>query len=571
MSTTRGPRDRTEPAITDQPSTSPDGTSAAPDRARAASDGASTASDGASTAPDGAGVALDGAGAAPDQTPAARQAVEPSDPAVCSADLDVALTGSADGADPPAVGQSAMSPDERAESAAEPLEVGARVPELTPESEGRCDQATNAPSDPAAEQQELAVRVTEPEPAPGPGGAPPPAEPGTSGAVTPAERRARATLTGLTEPGDLALARMVARHGAVAALAEITSGDAARSGFADYRARLAGTDTSRYLDRAEALGARLICPGDAEWPESLDRLVEAGCAEGRGGPPLALWLRGPADLAEVTARSCAIVGARSATQYGCYAASELAAGLTDREVTVISGAAFGIDAAAHRGAFAAEGRTLAILACGVDVPYPKAHAALLEQIAQTGLVISEVPPGTNPTRPRFLVRNRLIAALAQGTVVVQAGLRSGALNTAGWAERCSRQVMGVPGPITSAESAGVHQLIRDHGAVLVTDAAEVLEQIGPIGTDLAPPKLGEPRSRDALDARTRRVLEAVPVRVARPVEPIAATAGIPIAEAHAALGRLWCMEFVERHAAGWRLSARERRLDPQSSASRAAS
>lgn len=397
-----------------------------------------------------------------------------------------------------------------------------------------------------------------------------------------AERRARAALLALAEPGDLALARLVANQGAVATLAAIEAGelpaghqvdaeglpvpaDAVRTGghprLADYRTRLPSVDPDRDFEIAAEFGARLICPGDDEWPESLDVLAHAGTVErGWGGTPLALWVRGEPELAKLTARSVAVVGARAATQYGEYVASELAAGLADRKFTVVSGAAYGIDAAAHRGAMAANAKTVAVLACGVDLAYPRAHAALLERIAaKAGLVLSEVPPGTTPTRTRFLIRNRLIAALTLGTVVVEAALRSGALNTAAWAERCQRQVMGVPGPITVAESAGVHKLIRDGAATLVTDAAEVAEQLGRIGEELAPPKLGGERARDHLDPRARRVLEAVPVSAACAAEVIARTAGVPVDETITALGTLWMLDFVERVAGSWRLSARERK------------
>lgn len=433
------------------------------------------------------------------------------------------------------------------------------------------------------------------------------------------DRRARATLMALAEPGDLGLAQLVERLGPRAVLAAIEAeargieracggsgpdgegstpdgrgtgpngrgaepdgratgpdgregGDNALLGASPEADMAVGTDLTRYaarlhqgdaerdLDMAARSGARLVCPEDDEWPDGLAVLTEAGELHGRGGPPLALWVRGDAELGALAARAVAIVGSRSASQYGLYVSSELAAGLADRGITVVSGAAFGIDAAAHRGALAACGPTIAVLASGVDVAYPRAHAALLDHIvAEGGLVVSEARPGSHPTRPRFLIRNRLIAALTKGTVIVEAALRSGALNTASWAIRCQREVMAVPGPVTSAESAGVHRLIRDGGAVLVTDAAEVAEQIGPMGQDLAPVKRGEERPRDRLDPRSLRVLEAVPAQAAQPVEPIASAAGLPVAETLAVLGRLWAEDFVERAAAGWRLSATERR------------
>jgi len=377
--------------------------------------------------------------------------------------------------------------------------------------------------------------------------------------VTEAERRARAVLLRLGEPGDLVLARFVDHHGAEEAVEAIRSGTFPSRHLGGYQARLATADGGRDLERGERVGARLICPGDEEWPPCLEVLATAGDIDGRGGVPLALWVRGRANVRHLSERACAVVGARAATEYGTYVAAELASGLADRSIVTVSGGAFGVDAAAHRGALAAGGPTVAVLACGVDVPYPRAHEQLLEWIAADGVLVSEAPLGATPRRPRFLVRNRLIAALTAGTVVVEAALRSGALNTAAWAQRCHREVMGVPGPVTSAASAGVHRLLRDGGAVVVTDAAEVAEQIGRIGEDLAPPKTGERRARDDLDPLARQVLEAVPVRRGSGLASIAATAGVSADEALAALGHLLVAGFVEQQGNGWRLSARERR------------
>jgi DNA processing protein len=377
-------------------------------------------------------------------------------------------------------------------------------------------------------------------------------------AVSDDERLAWAALTRLGEPGDLALARYVAEHGAELTVRAIEAGHFPGRTLGDYQTRLATGSAARDLDAAARIGARLVCPGESEWPEALDVLNTAGAIERRGGPPLALWVRGKADLRLVTARSCAVVGARAASEYGQYISAELGAGLADRGIAVVSGAAFGIDAAAHRGALAAGGVTVAVLASGVDVAYPRAHQQLLHWIAEDGLVVSEVPPGSTPRRPRFLIRNRLIAGLTLGTLVVEAALRSGALNTAAWAERCHREVMGVPGPVTSTTSAGVHRLVRDGIATLVTDADEVAEQISRMGECLAPAKLGERRPRDELDPRSRQVLEAVPVIRAGGVAGIASAAGIPPDEVLGTLGELLLVGYVERQGNGWRLSARER-------------
>lgn len=409
----------------------------------------------------------------------------------------------------------------------------------------------------------------------------------TGGEVPEHRRLAYAALTRLGEPGDPRLIQCVRALGPEATVEMVRSGDvdsytAARDGsapasiegasneggararppeqappeqvLAGYRSRLNAGDPAEDLARVERAGGSLLVPGDPGWPDALS-LLETVEISGRGGVPLALWVRGTPSPGSFT-RSCALVGARAASEYGTYVTSEIGAGLTDLGITVLSGGAFGIDAAAHRGALSAGGTTVAVLASGVDVPYPRAHAALFDRIAEQGLLASEVPPGCPPTRPRFLVRNRLIAALGRGTVVVEAALRSGSLNTATWAGLCSRPVMGVPGPVTSASSAGVHQLIR-LGATMVTDAAEIAEHIAPIGEDIAPVKRGESRSRDDLAPDVREVLEAVPVRRAGSAATIAAAAGVGADVALSALGRLLLGGYVERDEAGWRLAETE--------------
>jgi DNA processing protein len=388
---------------------------------------------------------------------------------------------------------------------------------------------------------------------------------------THAERRARATLTRIAEPGDVALAALVDEHGAEAVVDGLRSGrtfDRGRSGA--WRVRLAGYDPDVDLQHADRVGGRLVCPGDTEWPETLDDLRPVLALERRswggrgsdpirsGGAPLAVWVRGSVRLDEVCATSVAVVGSRAATAYGTEVAGELGYAVAGRGVTVISGAAYGVDSAAHRGAIAAGAPTVAVLACGVDVSYPRGHASLLERMCETGLVVSEVPPGSAPSRIRFLVRNRLIAALSRGTVVVEAALRSGALNTARWANELMRPVMGVPGPVTSALSAGVHQLLRDGMAVPVTDADEVLETISAIGENTLPMRHGESRPRDRLDDLTLRVLEAVPAVRAATSERIAHDAGLPVQEVGVRLGRLLLEDFVEQRSDRWRLSAAAR-------------
>jgi DNA processing protein len=387
-----------------------------------------------------------------------------------------------------------------------------------------------------------------------------------------AERLARAALTRVAEPGDVTLTGLVSRHGAEAVVAGLRDGNTfgleqARA----WRLRLDGYDPASDLEVAGGCGARLVCPGDEEWPACLDDLAGVlglsrrgasatyGSGAGgdpirNGGVPLALWARGRGHLSDLCARSVALVGSRAATAYGTEVAGDIAYSVASRGVSIVSGAAYGVDGAAHRGALGAGAPTVAVLACGVDVSYPRGHATLLQRVVDDGLVLSEVPPGTSPSRIRFLVRNRLIAALGRGTVVVEAALRSGALNTARWAEQLLRPVMGVPGPVTSAMSAGVHQLIRDGIACLVTDGDEVLETVSEMGEHLAPVRAGETRPRDHLDELTMRVLEAVPAVRAVGTDRIARTAGLPVHEVQVKLGRLLLQDFVEQCGQQWRLS-----------------
>ena len=192
-----------------------------------------------------------------------------------------------------------------------------------------------------------------------------------------------------------------------------------------------------------------------------------------------------------------MVGSRAATAYGSYVAAEFAASVAARGWAVISGGAFGVDASAHRGALGADGVTVAVLACGVDVPYPVGHTELFEAVAAQGVIVSEWPPGRTVNRLRFLVRNRVIAALATGTLVVEAGERSGAVNTARHARDLGRRLMAVPGPVTSDQSAGCHRIIREWQGTLVTTAAEVIEHLSPVGAVLEPtnaPAVTDPAS-----------------------------------------------------------------------------
>jgi len=337
-----------------------------------------------------------------------------------------------------------------------------------------------------------------------------------------AERVARAGLIQLAEPNDARLAQFVERVGAVEALSAIRSASAPLPGVEHYRSRLPGLAAEATLERAAGAGVRLLIPGDLEWPTQLsDLLLPGGGGDRAAAPPLGLWARGIGHLRLAAARSAAIVGARAATSYGTHVAAELAAGLcSGHGFSVFSGGAFGIDAAAHRGALAVGGMTVAVLACGVDVPYPRGNAALFDRIIGEGLLVSELPPGCPPSRSRFLDRNRLIAALTPATVVVEAAARSGALNTSNWADRLGRSVLATPGPVTSALSRGVHRQIQLGAAALVTCADDVAQAVTSLGEQFArvgdllaadqADRLAVRRPGDQLDPIALRVFDALP-------------------------------------------------------------
>lgn len=351
-----------------------------------------------------------------------------------------------------------------------------------------------------------------------------------------AERVARAVLTCIAEPGDPAMGALLTVCSPQEVVAALTEGRqplpgtgagagttaplfAAQGGappagpptlaraWPRWSARLGGAPGELDLDAWRREGIRLVIPGDPEWPSQLDVL---GAAR-----PWALWVRGNSDLRYACLRSVSLVGTRVATAYGAYVGTEMAVTLAERGWTIVSGGAYGIDSCAHRGALAAEGTTIAVLACGVHYTYPRGHHDLFQAIHAAGASVSEWPPGRTPTRPGFLVRNRVIAALSRGTVVVEAARRSGALNTARHARDQNRPLMAVPGPVTSTQSAGCHEIIREWGAICVTSAHDVMELLSFPDGDLGERERGAVLPRDELDPVVRKVLEAVPARAGR--------------------------------------------------------
>jgi DNA processing protein len=364
--------------------------------------------------------------------------------------------------------------------------------------------------------------------------------------VTDPDRLARAALSRAVPAGDPRVGRAVRHAGAVAVWASL------RASLAQHGPVVDPVDD---VARQERLGGRLVVPGDSQWPCAVDDLARIGGSGplGRAAPPLALWAVGPLPAGEAVHRCVAIVGSRAATDYGVHLAGELAAGLAERGYRIVSGAAYGIDGTAHRAALAVGGSTVAVLAGGCDVPYPAGHSTLLERIAAQGLLLSESPPGVAPGRVRFLSRNRLIAALAGATVLVEAGVRSGARNTLSYARGLGRARLVVPGPVTSAMSAGCHAELRaDPETRVVTCAADVVEELGCMGADASPPAPEDPR--DGLDPQERALLDALPAR--RPIGPaeLARLAGQDPARVTRRLAILVAAGLVDHDGGLFRLS-----------------
>lgn len=273
------------------------------------------------------------------------------------------------------------------------------------------------------------------------------------------ERTVRAMLSFLIEPGHFKLnPRLLTPDEALARVVDTPA----------YDGRADRLNVDELYERADRVGARLVIPGDREWPTRIDRLAQ---------PPWGLWVRGTFGLNELSHEAVAIVGSRACTAYGSEVATEFASKLATN-VTVVSGLAYGIDEAAHRGALAVDGSTVAVMASGIDIIYPASHNLLADKILEKdGTLVSEVAPGCTPSRSRFLARNRIIAALSRAVVVVEASRQSGSMNTAMHAKTLGVPVCAVPGPVTSLQSQGCHDLIRDEAATLVVSASNVLRSM----------------------------------------------------------------------------------------------
>lgn len=367
-------------------------------------------------------------------------------------------------------------------------------------------------------------------------------------------RAAWIELAHAAEPADPAVGRLVHRVGPVEALARIRRGSSGLRHQEGLQARLQGITAARAEERAHDLGVRIITRVDSEWPTQVEALGAT--------TPHALWAVGAASLRLLALRSVSMVGARACTAYGEEVTRSWSAQLASEGWTIVSGAAFGIDAAAHRGALGADGVTVALLAGGVDVPYPRAHASLLGAISDQGLVVSEVPLGEAVRRQRFLSRNRLIAALGRATVVVEASERSGTTATARTAASLMRPVLAVPGPITSPASAGCHRMIADGTALLAADldaVATVLEldasrgvprhTAGPAGAGAGDDELAR---RDRLDHRERAVLDAMPARGWLGLADLVRESGLAMSDVLPSVSVLVVSGWIEEGAAGWR-------------------
>lgn len=385
------------------------------------------------------------------------------------------------------------------------------------------------------------------------------------------ERTARAALSRLMEPQDSAGLALVQAAGALDAL-KIATGQAAAgpkleqeitglladngagtswAGMAAalkrWAPRIPDLAPERDLATMARLGGRLIIPSDDLWPAQLGDL---GMQE-----PICLWWRGLEQELPGAAKSVALVGSRDSTSYGASVTGDLAYSLAQRGFTVVSGGAYGIDAHAHRAALAggsAAVPTIAVMAGGVDRFYPSGNEDLLRAVCNQGAVLAEVPPGSAPTRYRFLQRNRLIAALAAVTVVVEARWRSGALNTAHHAETLGRAVGAVPGSVHSANSAGCHRLLRDGGAICVTDAAEIAELASPSGVGLVEPVTGRAAVHDGLTLEDLILLDALPLRSTTSVDKLCAVAGLSAESVRAGLGRLGLLGLAASERGGWK-------------------
>ena len=377
------------------------------------------------------------------------------------------------------------------------------------------------------------------------------------------ENFARSAWSVICEPGDGFAGFLISRMGAPAALeAEIqavTSKELKSKLFAHgadsaeldafgafeklhaearerWRPRLNLERIRTALFKINKVGGFVMTPADPDWPKQLEDLARHA--------PFALWVRGSREALRQLDRSISIVGSRGATSYGEFATDAMVSALVPKGFSIVSGGAYGIDGIAHRSTLALRGNTVAVMAGGLDKFYPSGNNDLLMRITQTGAVISEVPPGTIPSKWRFLQRNRLISALGQATLVVEANWRSGALNTVKHSEQLERPIYAVPGPITSPKSAGTNKLISENRAQLVIDGNDLLEQLGENVRVTSQVEL------DGLGAIEKRVLDAIGFDFLEIAE-ICSSAGLTRDEARFGLSSLELDGLVLRRDNTW--------------------
>lgn len=283
---------------------------------------------------------------------------------------------------------------------------------------------------------------------------------------TVSEQQARLALFSVIEGGQVYWSNQIREFGSQDVYGRLLDETYDLVKFRKLIDRLKAVDLGLLEEQIEKSGAQFITPESTNWPPSLNDLNAA---------PIGLVVKG--DLSALSERSLAIVGTRNPTPYGVRIAGDFAAGFVDREWSIVSGGAYGIDSAAHKGALIAEGRTVAVLAAGIDVAYPAGNARLFAEIAENGALVSEVLPGAHAIPSRFLTRNRIIAALSQATLVVEAAFRSGSLRTARDAAELMRPVMAIPGPISAPTSEGCHRLIGERAAEIVTSVTDAIELI----------------------------------------------------------------------------------------------
>ena len=362
------------------------------------------------------------------------------------------------------------------------------------------------------------------------------------------DRLARMGLAAAHDAGDQVLVKLVREQGAGEVWDYIRSG----RGQTELAKRAASVDLDEIRRQTEASGSRFLVPGDQEWPAGVADLAWSDPVNGFGGEPLGLWVLGKLRLDQMPV-GVAIIGSRASTAYGEHVATDWASGVAEQGYVIVSGGAYGIDACAHRGAVAAGGRTVAVMAGGLRQFYPTGNAALIRRIAEVGAIVCEYPPDQPPSRTRFLVRNRLIAALSKVTVIVEGAMRSGAQNTVSWALSMQRPVLAAPGPVTSAMSVTPHRLIRNGQAVLASCLDDVLAALRPFDSSIPDYQREQPTVLDSLTPEQRQIQETLSARRSLNVDELVALTGQSVVSLMAGLGYLRQVGLaVETRPSQWR-------------------